>query len=220
MIRLAGVILFFACAPLHAAVVTVFGDDVQFTYDDATLFGVATAVGNSIFFTPTTFVAESNNTDGLVTTSETLFITVEMLGSSTVMTQFALAEQGDYRLDGTTSSVTATGTFDVSSNTSAFSDSNAISAGPLTVQGALTDWTINSMIDLADTVGWGQDTAVTFMLDNILTAESNASGDQAIIQKKFGAFGVQVTVIPVPAALYLFGSALALLGWGSRRRRR
>jgi len=152
-------------------------------------------------------------------TSETLFITVEMIDSGTVMTQFALTELGDYFLNGSTAAVTATGTFEVSSDTSAFSDSEALSAGLLTVQGAFTDWNINSMIDLANTVGWGQDTAVTLMLDNTLTAESNLLGDQAFIQKKFGAFGVAVTIIPVPAALYLFGSALALLGWRSRRRR-
>jgi len=56
------------------------------------------------------------------------------------------------------------------------------------------------------------------MLQNTSTAESTVLGDQALIQKKFGAFGVQVTVVPVPAAAYLFGPALALLGWRIRRR--
>ena len=31
--------------PVNAAIVTVFGDDVGFTYDDATLFGAGTVVG-------------------------------------------------------------------------------------------------------------------------------------------------------------------------------
>ncbi len=216
MIRLAGICLLFVCASAQAALVTVSGTDVKFTYDDATLFGTGYAVGNGIFFMPTTFTAESNNTDGLVTVSDTLYIEVELLGSGTAMTQFALAEQGDYQLNGTTVSVTATGTFDVSSDTSAYSDSNALSAGALTVQGALTEWQIDSLIDLADTVGWGQDTAVTLMLDNTLTAESTLLGDQAMIQKKFGAFGVNVTIVPIPAAALLFTSALACLGWRRR----
>jgi hypothetical protein len=92
-----------------------------------------------------------------------------------------------------------------------------LSAGPLTVQGALTEWTISSMIDLGDTAGWEQDTAVMLQLENDLTADSNSPGDSALIQKKFGAFGVEVTIIPVPAAAWLFGSALALLGWIRRR---
>jgi hypothetical protein len=218
MIRLAGILLLLAFAPAQAAVVTVMGDDVKFTYDDGTLFGMGYTVGNGIFFMPVDFIAESNNTDGPVTTSETLSIMVETLSSTDVMTKFALAEQGDYRLTGTTSSVTATGTFTAASDTSAFSDSNPLSAGPLTVTGALTEWTIDSMIDLGDTTGWDQDTSVTLTLENLLTAESNAIGDSALIQKKFGAFGVEVTIIPVPAAVYLFGSALALLGWRGRRR--
>jgi len=217
MIRLAVICLLFVCASAQAALVTVYGDDVKFTYDDATLFGTGYTVGNGIFFMPMTFTAESNNTDGLVTVSDTLFIQVALLGAGTAMTQFALAEQGDYQLNGTSVSVTATGTFDVSSDTSAYSDSNALSAGALTAQGALTEWQIDSLIDLADTAGWGQDTAVTLMLDNTLTAESTLLGDQAMIQKKFGAFGVDVTIVPAPAAALLFASALACLG---RRRRR
>jgi hypothetical protein len=223
MFRLAGILLLFACASTQADIVTVFGDDVKFTYDDGTLFGEGYAVGNGIFFMPVDFTAESNNIEGLVMTSETLDITVETLSATNVMTTFALAEQGDYRLIdndpsvGASPSVTATGTFTVNSDTTAFSDSNALSAGPLTVQGALTEWTINSLIDLGDTAGWGQDTAVMLQLQNDLTAESDALGDSALIQKKFGAFGVEVTIVPVPAAAWLFCSALALLGWIRRR---
>ncbi|MFQ5635612.1 MAG: hypothetical protein ACE5G3_09840 [Gammaproteobacteria bacterium] len=196
---------------------TLFGNDVKFTFDDATLFGTGYTVGNGVFFMPTAFIAESNNTDGLVTVVETLSIVVEATTTGKTMTQFALAEQGDYLLNGTSTSVSATGTFGAGSNTSAFSDSKALSAGALTVQGALTEWQINSLIDLADTAGWGQDTGVTLTLENTSTAESTVLGDQALIQKKFGAFGVQVTIVPVPAAVYLFGSALAVLGWRRRR---
>ncbi len=217
MIRLAGFVLFLACASAQAALVTLTGNDVKFTFDDSTMFGSGFTVGNSIFFMPTGFIAQSVNTDGLVTSADNLSITVEMLGPGTAMTQFALTERGDYRLDGSSTSVSATGTYGVNSNTSTFSNSNPVSAGPLTVQGALTQWQINSMISLAGTAGWGQDTAVTIMLNNILTAQSTVLGEQALIQKKFGAFGVQITVVPVPAAFWLFGSALALLGWKTRR---
>lgn len=221
MIRLMGALLFLACASSQAALVTVLGDDVKFTYDDATLYGSGTAVGNSLFFSPTTFVAASDN-GGMMTTSDTLSIQVEMLGAGSAMTQFAMAEQGDYLLNGAGAAVSATGMFGINSDTSAYSDSQAISAGSLTVQGALTEWSIMSMIDLADTAGWGLDTAVTLIFENVLTAQTTMPGDQALVQKKFGAFGVGVSVVSLsePSLVYLFAAALAWVSWRSRNKPR
>lgn len=221
MIRFVGILLLFVCASSHAAIITVSGNDVDFTYDTETLFGTGNVVGNSIFFSPTTFVAESNDTDGLVTTAETLSISVVVTSAGLAMEKFGLNEQGGYMLNGTSTSVSATGTFTADSDTSAFSDSGSLSAGALTVQGALTNWEINSLIDLTTTAGWNQDSAVTLTLDNTLAAESTVLGDSANIQKTFGAVGVAVTMaslpVPVPAAFYLFCSALGLLGWSRRR---
>ncbi len=221
MIRLIGIFLFLTCMSSQAALVTLFGDDVKFTYDNTTLFGTGTTVGNSLFFTPATFVAESSNNGGLITTASTLSIQIAVLNPGSAMTQFAMAERGDYLLNGATAAVTATGMFSIDSDTAAFSASQAISAGALTAQGALTEWNILSLIDLADTAGWGQDTAVTLTLDNRLTAMSTLLGDQALVQKKFGAFGVGVGVVPLPepSLLYLFAAALAWVGWRTRPQR-
>ena len=40
---------------------TLVGDNVIFTYDDSTLYGEASVVGDTIFFQPVDFIAESLN---------------------------------------------------------------------------------------------------------------------------------------------------------------
>lgn len=219
MRKLFSIFLLLFCGSAVAAPVTLFGDDVSFSYDDATLYGTATVVGNSIFFNPVSFIAQSANTDGTVTLSETLDITVVATTAGFSITDLLLAENGDYFLNGDSTSVDVTGTFTAISQTTAFSDSNALSGGALTTQGVLTEWMINSAIGLGDTAGWGQDTSIMLTLENELEAISNALGESATIQKKFGAFGVAINpVIPIPATLWLFGSALGLLGWVRRTR--
>lgn len=206
------------------------GTDVTFTYDETTLFGLGNVVGNSIFFSPTTFVAESLNDDGAVSAKETLNITVEVNSGSTYqIAEFALAEFGDYRLTGSSSSAIAEGRLQVTSETKdcaplfpgfpemACTDSEIFSAGPLTTVGTLTEWTATAGIDFSDTAGWGTDTKVIAQIQNDLLATSTVSGESALVQKKFEGVGLVVLPIPVPAAVWLFGSALGLLGWMRRR---
>jgi hypothetical protein len=199
------------------------GTDVTFTYDESTLFGTGTVVGNSIFFSPTTFLAQSDNDDGSVTVPQTLNITIEVnSGSPYTITDFQLVELGDYQLSGTSSSVSASGRLQVTSTTTtcgffACVDSELFSAGPLTTVGALTEWTASASVDLADTAGWGSDTAVIAQIQNVLNATSTVLGESAFIQKKFEGVGLVVNPIPVPAAVWLFGSALGVLGWLRRR---
>ena len=81
----------------------------------------------------------------------------------------------------------------------------------------LTTWSAGASIDLADTAGWGTDTKVTMTLENLLTAQTVTSGEVAFIEKKFEGVGIIVNPIPIPGAVWLFGSALGLLGWMRRR---
>ncbi|MBT8421666.1 MAG: hypothetical protein HKN56_05425 [Gammaproteobacteria bacterium] len=215
---LLGAVALMLVLPVHAGIVTVDGDNVRFTYDDSTLYGTATVVGDSIFFQPTNFRAESLNGAGPVSVSEMLTVRVEVLTAGFWLDEFALLEQGDYFLNGAGASVSAGGSFEVASNLSAFSDSNATSAGALATQGVTTEWTIESNIKLTDTVGWFGDFDVDVSIDNDLIAETLASGEEAWIQKKFGGVGLSVTAVPVPAAAWLFMSALGMMG-GLRRLR-
>ncbi|MCK6372355.1 MAG: hypothetical protein L6Q83_13725 [Gammaproteobacteria bacterium] len=230
MKKLLTVLLLCGVATAHAATITQMGTDVTFTYDDSTLYGTGTVVGNSIFFSPTTFKAESLNASGAVTASATLNIDIDIKPesqSSFSITEFKLLELGDYRLVGNSSSVDASGRLQVTSNTTtcgwfACFDEVLFSAGPLTTVGALTSWSASTEIDLNDTVGWGIDDSVNVQIQNNLQAISTVVGESAMVQKKFQGQAVVLAInpqvmVPVPPAILLFGSALGLLGWIRRR---
>ena len=207
----------------NAATVSMCGTDLCFEYNDSTLFGGGTVVGNNIFFSPTNFRAESNNTDGLVQESATLNVdvTLKNSGSGFVMDMFNLVEKGDYQMTGgTTTSVTAGGSFSVTSlTTGGLNELNTFNATGLDTIGAVTAWDASSSIDLSSISGWGSGTAVQIQLQNDLSATSNLQGEGAFIQKKFGDIGVIVNPVPVPAAVWLFGSGLLGLVGIARRKK-
>ncbi len=206
-----------------AATVTVFGTDVSFTYDDATLFGSANVIGNSIFFLPTSFRAQSDNGAGAVTASATLNIEVKAITPGYAIDSFLLQESGDYLLSGASASVSASGRLQVTSKTTLngvlpFNDAQIFNVGGLTTQGAATNWSGSTGVDLGTIAGWGSDTNVIAQIQNNLSATTLANGETAWIQKKSGAIGLVVNPVPVPGAVWLFGSGLlALVGWARRR---
>ena len=208
----------------NAATVTDCGTDICFTYDDSTRFGTATVVQNAIFFTPTNFKISSINGAGAKSRNVTLNITIDVTNPEFSMSQFFLEEQGDYLLEGESASVSANGLFAVTSDTKTCGSencrqSNTFTAGDLFVYGSLTNWSATSFIDLADTSEWSTDTSVVMTLQNNLNATTFVNGEQAFIQKKFAGVGIRVLPeVPVPAAVWLMGSALGLLGMIRRRR--
>ena len=225
-------LLSLAGTQVHAATVTDCGTDVCFTYSDSTRFGAATVVQNAIFFAPSNFKAESLNGDGFASRSVTLNILIAVTNPEFSMSQFFLQEQGDYILDGESASVRATGMFAVTSAAKTCAnpyspifpsvpcrESNTFTAGDLLVQGSLTDWTATSFIDLGSNAEWSTDTSVVMTLQNNLSANTFEFGEQAFIQKKFAGVGIRVLPeVPVPAAVWLMGSALGVLGMIRRRK--
>jgi hypothetical protein len=206
----------------HSAIVTVNGANVSFTYDDSTLYGTGFVVGDSIFFTPTDFRAESADGAGFSTASATLNIGIQALRPDYSFTQVALLEQGDYFLSGGSASVAAGGRLQVASLTTSCSvfpciDSETFNVSGLGTVGALTDWTSEALVDFGDTAGWVSDTNVTAQIQNNLSAATANSGELAFIQKKAQLVGL--TVVPVPAAIWLFISGLGMLIGASRVRR-
>lgn len=217
---------FLASTAANAAIVTQFGTDVSFTYDDATLFGTGNVVGNSIAFLPTNFKAESLDGAGTDTTAETLNVTIMATNPAFVLDTFQLAEFGDYRLKGTplTTDVDASAFFNIVSQTTTCGvfacSSNAIfTAGALAdTGGALTNWSLGGVIDLDGTAGWGADTKVTVQVQDNLLAKTTLFGEIASIQKKQGGVGIIVNAVPVPSAVWLLASGLLGLIGISRRR--
>jgi hypothetical protein len=230
---LAAIALFsLAGTQVHAATVTDCGSDVCFTYDDSTRFGTATVVQNAIFFAPSKFKISSRNGAGLKTRSVTLNMIINVINPEFTMSQFFLEEQGDYGMLGESTSVGADGMMAITSGNKTctntvnplFPDmpcraSNTFTAGDLSAQNTLTDWSASTFIDLADSPDWNSDTSVVMTLQNNLYASSFEFGELAFIQKKYAGVGIRVMPeVPVPAAVWLMGSALGVLGMIRRRK--
>jgi len=207
----------------NAATVTECGTDVCFTYDNATNFGSANIIGNNIFFLPTDFIAESYNGEGAVSTNSTLQVRVDAIGDFN-MQKFQLQESGDYYLSGDGASATAGGMFAVTSTTKTCPDDGLfpcreqelLNAGPMTTQGTFDEWNITSEIDLTGNSDWISDSGVIMTIKNRLSATTLNLGEEAFVEKKIA--GVGITVVPVPAAVWLLGSALGGLACLRRKR--
>ena len=213
-----------AASTAQAALVQIMGDDLIFEYDDSTLFGVASVVGNSIFFNPTTFKAESLDGTGTGFTTATINIeTWVKNGSNYVMAGGSLLENGDYLLLGSNSSVSLSGQLRATSLTQGppFQTADFIqTSGPLDTVGSLSAWDASAAVDFGTVAGWDTDSHVRFTVENLLIASTSVSGELAFIEKKFAGLGVTVLPeVPLPGAAWLFGSALLGLAGIQRRRK-
>jgi hypothetical protein len=221
-----------AASAANAAIITQFGDDVSFTYDDATAYGTGTVLDDHIFFTPTIMSAQSVDGAGINITSTTLNIDVTAITQGYDMSLVSLFENGDYRLIGGTNvgggaSVDAQSFFSVRSLTTSCGlppcvSTSLYSAGSLgDTAGNLALWNMGGTVDLTGVQGWGNDTSLRLTIQNNLTATTTSTGELAFIQKKFSISipGVPgVPAVPVPAAAWLFGSGLIGLVAVARRK--
>ena len=78
LLRLVAYGIFSIILSANSAVVTVEGDNLTFTYDDSTLFGSANIVGNSIFFLPNNFSAQSVNDQGSTLSSDIVDVQIKV----------------------------------------------------------------------------------------------------------------------------------------------
>lgn len=112
------IILCVSSLTVNAAIITVNGADVSFTYDDSTLFGVGNVVGNSINFNPVNFQNQTSGNTAPVLVTDTLNIIINSLsGSGFFLDALNVIETGDYTLSGQGSQVSASIRTQVTSNT-------------------------------------------------------------------------------------------------------
>ena len=220
----------------QAAMVTLVGTDFNVIYDDTKLgqFGAPTLSGDTLYFLPNDFRAESLNGAQVVTDNSTLNGLTLIAHPGFEFGALSLTEFGDYLLSGANSSVTVGGqlrAFDPSNSvfTQTSNNISVNSATPLTVNdGANHDWaaaaTINSSTATIIPGGnpWlSSASSVGLTLQNNLSAYTSPTDMgplEALVEKKFDGVSLTVTPVPLPASVWLFASGVGLIG-GVRRRR-
>ncbi|PPC92165.1 MAG: hypothetical protein CTY34_00735 [Methylobacter sp.] len=198
----------------NAGPVTVNGNTVSFTYDSNLLglFGTPIVAGDSLFFTPTEFTAQSLGAAGLDLTNSTVNIQVSSLTGGYI-SLVGLTERGDFINHGAFTSVNVGGEIRVTdlsapltesissiTPTSAFASQSSIFP--------LQDWVAVAGLDFSP----AQTGSVNVTIQNILAAFSSAAAESAFIEKT----GVILAIasitpevsVPLPASAWLFGTAI------------
>ena len=220
------------CNPLAGVgEVALEGSTVCFVYDPNDIdpiFGSLQVSGDSIFVLPTDFKAESVDGAGTSIVSGTGSIQI-IAKDGYVLDGINVGEIGDYKLNGAGSTVDVDAWlrvfdwFDAAPIFGTEETTNLSITGPLNIiDNNLHNWSADGGFDLTTALWDGRD-HVGLTLQNTLTATSGTNyGDLAFIQKK--AIGSEITVsidtspIPVPAAVWLFGSGLIGLVGVARRK--
>lgn len=208
-----------------AASVTLAGNTVDFTFDDALLglFGPAGVSGDVLYFTPTGFSAESLNGAGFALTHATVNIQVAAR-DGWMFSGIGLTERGDYLLLGTGGMADVTGQMRVFDVARPLVDMTAAiqSAVPLDLAGLPTrNWTAGATLDLS---AWDTARTLNVSIENLLLASTvGGSPSLAFVEKKFvGLAPDMIAVTPVPEAetWTMMLAGLGLVGWAARRRAR
>jgi len=206
----------------QAATVTLCGPGVCYEYDDAQAavasFGLPTLIGNDIIFTPATFRADAadGGTDSISATFQFDRVYTTMSGDEIL--NITAYEDGDYR---------------IIQNGSVSGDLYLRAISLVAIEDTLDTDSVNFSGDSGGLQLWSMSAAVNpaavfndlannmrLTLQNDLFASTSTVGDRAWIEKKLVltiTTLLPATPIPVPAAVWLFGSALGLLGWVRHR---
>ena len=216
-------LLVLALASAHAQAVETRLDGKYFDiiYDSASLglFGTPTLSGNTLFFTPTTFSAESSSMSTFKTGSTISFWIVADDGHH--LTGASLLEQGDYNADkeDDKSARVAVGgqTRFVDNNHPGSSTSAAIvGAGvsdlPANGFSSTSDWAATSL----QTFQSGA-TKIKFTIENLLFANAGSQSNYAFIEKKY--VGLTVSAVPEPESYAMLLAGLGILGAVVRRKK-
>lgn len=212
--------------PVYAAQVTQCGPSVCYTYDDSQsavgLFGLPSLSGDSLVFLPPSFRAESSDGDGIDTaTANFVFDEVYARNGVTELSGLTVIEFGDYEItngDRVNADLLLTVVngepgpppFPGGPAIPEFGDDQQ-SFDAYGDSGGLQTWQLTGFFDPAAEFE-ANATSISMTIQNTLTAETTDTGEDAWIQKKI----TLTAAVPIPAAVWLFASALGLLA-GARR---
>lgn len=202
--------------PASAAIVTWCGPTICYEFDDTQpavqvgvdTFGMPTLDGDSLVFLPVEFKAESNaaNVD---TASSNFVVDVYSVNGEDIL-EIAVTEVIDYDIvnNGEVRAdlrLTIVNVPDLDSTLSTFQTSGDSGGQQLTI--------LNGSIEPIDSLS--DPTELQLSMQNTLTTETFDAAGNAWIQKKVT---LTTTVVPIPAAVWLFGSGLiGLFAFGRRR---
>ena len=206
------------------------GDTVIFKYVGTSssigLFGTVEVIGDSIVSFPTAFRAEAADGASAFTSDNG---TVQVIAKQGYQIDGVnVLENGDYLLNGAGASVDVDGWAKVLDwNNLLFGASiqqNLTITGDLTINDSNThNWTGATAFDIAGSSLAGID-HIGLQLQNNLYASTTSQGESAWIEKKIVGGSIDMSIIttpvPVPAAVWLFGSGLIGLVGIARRRAR
>lgn len=212
-----------------AALVTLNGNGFNATYDTANLglFGTPTLSGDgkTILFSPLGFNAISTGAQNTVTVTSSVLIDI-VPDANFRLTSVSLTENGSYRMVDRAGNGPLAPSVDlfgelrltnlddgISSTSTNFSAGQLANTCAASNPCVLSSWTAFATANTP--AAWGN-ADVRVLIQNTLTAESFYTGDSALIEKKqssqslaFTPFVEDVNPVPVPGAVWLFGSALA-----------
>ena len=212
-----------------AVPVTLTGATVNFTFDSALsgLFGTPAVSGDVLFFTPTTYKAQSFNGSGFASASQTFNITVNA-NPGYLVSAVNLTEGGDYYNIGPSAGVAVGGKLyvrDLESPLAPVVTGKIKADVPLNDVTSLenfetTDWTSHTGVTIP--AGWGGSdgivSGVNVTIENILLARSMNPVSAAFIEKKFVALNLVTAPVPEPGTYAMMLVGLGLVGFAVRRR--
>ncbi len=213
-------------AAVEAAIVTYVGPNVTYEYDDAQAavawFGLPTFVGDDAVFSPVVFRADSIDGVGVHTGTNTdvagatfLFRRITSNTPSNEITSIIAYEEGDYR-------IATDGWVNGDLRLTGQGLNNLLESGIVAMDNVNTSgdsagvqlWSMSAMLTPAASLSQVAND-LRLSIQNDLSAFTDASGERAWIEKKL-VLNI-TTVVPVPAAVWLFGSALGVVGLIRRR---
>lgn len=225
--------------PAEAATVSACGPNVCYEYDNAqtavALTGLPTLVGDAMTFLPVSFAASSSGGAGWTTTGgptgNFIFSRVYTTNVLNEITTLDVFEEYDYNIiDSFCSPGTPTqpaadcaqvrASLYVQARSLVFAgDGTSVSPADVIRAGDSGGNVITTLDALLNPAAAFTQAANNMQvgIQNTLRAYTGAAGENAFIQKKFTITATTLNTVPVPGAVWLMASGLALLG-GLRRR--